>query len=81
MISNKGLEFVVGLMKELNKILGIKIKLSTAFHPQTDRQRERERTNQELEQYLRMYINYKQSNWLEKLTTREFTLNNKDITV
>ena len=42
MISNKGLEFVVGLMKELNKILGIKIKLSTAFHPQTDKERERE---------------------------------------
>jgi len=32
---------------KLNKILEIEIKLSTAFHPQTDRQIER--TNQELE--------------------------------
>jgi len=47
-ISNRGLEFVVGLMKELNEILGMKIKLSTAFYPQ--KERERERTNQELEQ-------------------------------
>ena len=37
-------------MEELNKILGIETKLSTAYHPQMDRQMER--TNQELEQYL-----------------------------
>jgi len=36
-------------MKELNEMLGIKSKLSTVFHPQTDRQTER--VNQELEQY------------------------------
>jgi len=40
-------------MKELNEMLGIEIKLLMAFHPQTDRWMER--TNQELEQYLRMY--------------------------
>ena len=55
-ISDREPQFVVGLMKELNKILGIEIKLSTAFHLQM------ERTNQELEQYLRMYIDYRQSN-------------------
>jgi len=37
-------------MKELNRMLGIEIKLSTAFHLQTDSQTER--MNQELEQYL-----------------------------
>jgi len=50
-------------MKKLNEMLGIKTKLSTAFHLQTDRQTEI--MNQELEEYLRMYINYRQSNWLE----------------
>ena len=50
-------------MKELNKMLDIETKLSIAFHPQTNRQMER--TNQELEQYLRMYINHRQENWLE----------------
>jgi len=37
-------------MRELNEMLGIKTKLLTAFHPQTDGQTER--MNQELEQYL-----------------------------
>ena len=56
-------------------MLEIETKLSIAFHLQTDRQMER--INQELEQYLRMYINHRQSNWLEQLTTAEFAFNNK----
>jgi len=56
-ISDRGLQFVAGLTKELNKMLGIETKLSMAYHPQTDRQTER--TNQELEQYLRMYVNHR----------------------
>ena len=44
------------LMRELNQILGIESKMSTAFHPQTDGQMER--VNQELEQYLRMFIDH-----------------------
>ena len=53
-------QFASELMKELNEMLEIEIKLSIAFHPQTDGQIER--TNQELEQYLRMYIDYRQNN-------------------
>ena len=62
-------------MRELNKMLGIKSKLSTAFHPQTDRQTER--VNQELEQYLRMFIDHRQEQWPEWLGTAEFAYNNK----
>ena len=62
-ISNRGPQFMAGLMRELNKLLGIKIKLSTAFHPQTNRQTER--MNQELEQYLHMFIDHCQEQWLE----------------
>ena len=36
-----------------------------------------ERTNQELEQYLRIYVNHRQNNWSEWLATAEFTFNNK----
>jgi len=35
-ISDKGPQFAAGLMRELNGLLGIETKLSTAFHPQTD---------------------------------------------
>ena len=56
-ISDRGPQFTAGLMKELNKMLGIKSKLSTAFHPQTNRQTER--INQELEQYLRIFIDHR----------------------
>jgi len=63
MILDRKSQFVVGLMKELNEILGIETKLSTAFYPETNKQIERE--NQELEQYLRIYINHRQINWSE----------------
>ena len=43
----KGPQFAVGLMKELNEMLGIETKLSMAYHPQIDRQMER--TNQKPE--------------------------------
>ena len=57
-ISDRGPQFVAGIMQELNKMLGIESKLSTAFYPQTDGQTER--VNQELEQYLRMFVNHRQ---------------------
>jgi len=46
-ISDRGPQFVAGIMKELNCMLGIETKLSMVFHPQTDGQTER--INQELE--------------------------------
>ena len=45
-------------MKELNRMLGIETKLLTAFYPQIDGQTER--MNQELEQYLQMFIDHQQ---------------------
>jgi len=57
-ILDRGPQFVVGLMRELNRMLGIKSKLSMAFYPQTNGQTER--VNQELEQYLRMFIDHRQ---------------------
>ena len=40
-ILDRGLQFAAGMMKELNKMLGIETKLSMAYHPETDRQTER----------------------------------------
>jgi len=55
--------------------LEIESKLSTVFHPQTDEQTER--VNQELEQYLRMFIDYRQKQWSNWLEIAEFAYNNK----
>jgi len=74
-ISDKGPQFAAGLMRELNEMLGIKSKLLTVFHPQTDGQMER--VNQGLEQYLRMFIDHRQEQWPEWLGTAEFAYNNK----
>jgi len=74
-ISDRGPQLMAGLIQELNKMLGIKSKLSMAFYPQTDGQTER--VNQELEQYLRMFINHRQEQWPEWLGTAEFAYNNK----
>ena len=74
-ISDRGPQFVAGIIWELNRILGIESKLLTVFHPQTDGQTER--VNQELEQYLRMFIDHRQEQWPDWLGTAEFAYNNK----
>ena len=54
--------------------MSITHRLLTAFHPQTDRQTERR--NQTMEQYLRAFCNYVQDNWVELLPLAEFAYNN-----
>jgi len=56
--------------KEVCAILGVKIKLSTANHPQTDGQTEI--VNQHMAQRLRPFINYYQDNWGELLPMIDF---------
>ena len=48
--------------------------MSTAFHPQTDRQTEI--LNRILENYLRAYTCFEQMNWAKLLPGTEFTYNN-----
>jgi len=62
-------------MWELNSILEIESKLSMVFHPQTNGQAEK--VNQELEQYLRMFIDHRQEQWPDWLGMAEFAYNNK----
>ena len=54
-ISDWGGQFIAQFTHELYRLLGIKIVASTAYHPQTDGQTER--LNQELEQYIRLFVN------------------------
>ena len=74
-ISDRGVQFAAGMMKELNNLLGIQTKLLMAYHPQTDGQTER--INQELEQYLRVFIDHRQEQWPDWLGMVEFAYNNK----
>jgi transposase InsO family protein len=60
-VSDRGPQFISTFWHELCRILGVKLKLSTAFHPQTDGQTEI--MNQYLDQRLRPFINYYQDNW------------------
>jgi len=73
-ITDRGTLFTSDLWKETTGKLGIKRRLSTAFHPQTDGQTER--TNAILEQYLRAYIDYQQHDWCGYLPLAEFAYNN-----
>ena len=69
------MQFTTEMIRELNNLLGIQIELLTAYHPQTDGQMER--INQELEQYLRVFIDHRQEQWPDWLGTVEFAYNNK----
>jgi len=53
-VSDRRPQFVAALMKELYRLLGIEAATSTTYHPQTDGQTER--VNQELEQYLWIFV-------------------------
>ena len=74
-VSNWGPQFAAELMKELNRMLGIETRLLTVFHLQTDGQTEQ--MNQELEQYLRFFVDHRQKDWPEWLALAEFVVNNK----
>ena len=74
-LSDRGPQFAAEFMRELNTILGIQTKLSTAYHPQMDGQTER--LNQDVEQYLRLFVSQRQNDWSEWITCAEFAYNNK----
>ena len=57
----------------------MKLHFTLGYHPEGDGQTER--ANQTLEQYLRMYCNYQQDNWLDLLPLAEFAYNNAPSTM
>jgi len=73
-VSDRRPQFVAAFMKELYQLLGIEAMTSTAYHLQTDGQMER--VNQELEQYLRIFVRERQDDWYTLLPLAEFSYNN-----
>jgi hypothetical protein len=74
-ISDRDPQYASEYMRELYKLLGIQANISTAYRPQTDGQTER--ANQEIEQYLRIFVDIHQKDWNEWLALAEFLYNDK----
>jgi len=73
-VSDRDSRFTADVWQEHLRLLGIKPRMSTAFHPQTDGQTER--LNQTIEAYLRSFVNHDQDNWVDLLPMAEFAYNN-----
>lgn len=74
-VSDRGTNFIAKFMGKVSRLLGIEWHASTAYHPQTDGQTER--LNQELEQYLRCYVSFRQTDWADHLVLASFAYNNR----
>jgi hypothetical protein len=72
-MSNRDSQFVSLVWKTVCKMLKIDVKLSTAFHSETNDQSEI--ANQEMKRYLRSYCSYQQDDWFEWLSMIEFAFN------
>jgi len=73
-VSDRDFRFTSELWKEFLSLSGIRPRMSTAFHPQTDGQTER--LNQTIEIYLQAFVNKEQDNWVLLLPMAEFAYNN-----
>jgi len=74
-VTDRGTQFTTRFCTRVCSHLSTDHPLSTAFHPQTDG--ETQRQNQTMQQYLRAFCNYEQVNWVELLQLAEFTYNNE----
>ena len=72
-ISDRDPRFRATFTKELCKIFGIKQNISSANHPQTDGQSER--TNQQMEQYLRTVTSKDQKDWSRWIPLAQYVKN------
>ncbi|CAK9783625.1 unnamed protein product [Cutaneotrichosporon oleaginosum] len=72
-VTDRGSVFTSKFWRTMADILGVKHRLSTAYHPQTDGQTEI--VNKALGQYLRVFGNYASSNWASLLPQAEFWYN------
>jgi len=72
-ISDRDPRFASNFSREMCSLLGIKQNISSAYHPQMDGQSER--TNQSLEQYLRLYCSTHQKDWAAWLPLAQYTRN------
>lgn len=73
-VSDRGTLFVSEFWRHLFESLGVTLKHSSAYHPETDGQTEQ--INAIAEQYLRSFVNFSQDDWAKWLPLAEFCSNN-----
>ena len=72
-VSNRDTWFTFLFWKELQKLMGTKLLMSTAFHPQTDWATKQ--ANRSISQMIWTVVDNDQKNWSEKYTMTEFIIN------
>jgi hypothetical protein len=72
-VSDRDSKFTGKFWKELHRLVGIKLLMSTAFHPQTDGQAER--AMRTIGQILRTLVESDQKDWSRKCPMVEFAIN------
>ena len=75
-VSDRDVKFTSAFWTELHRLLGVRLNLSTAYHPQSDGQSER--MNRVLEDMLRHFVNRHHDDWDQYLATAEFAINNSE---
>ena len=66
--------FISRFWKTLTELCGVKLKMSTAYHPETDRSSER--TNKTINQSLCFHVNRQQKGWVHALPRIHFAIMN-----
>ena len=72
-ISDRDVLFTSTFWKQLHRLVGTKLRLSSAYHPQSDGSTER--ANRTITQMLRQCVDPSQKDWVAKLPAIEFAIN------
>jgi transposase InsO family protein len=72
-VSDRDSKFTSKWWRELHKLIGMELLMSTSFHPQTDGQTEQ--MNRNIGQILRTAVRPDQKDWIEKIDMVEFAIN------
>lgn len=72
-VSDRDSKFTSVFWREIHRVLGTKLLMSTSFHPQTDGATER--ANRSIGQILRSVVDNDQRNWAEQCPMVEFAIN------
>ena len=74
-VSDRGSQFVSDFWRRLSERLKVRLRPSSAWHPETDGQTEI--VNAAVNKYLRAFVSFTQDDWVDYLPLAEFAMNNQ----